>query len=221
MVLLDMFEIAHFETQDVCMSYLLEEVDTIFIQRKNPYTLAMSWGSVLTILPAILDRMHSDITLEIYLVDERYVSYDDIDSNSRALWDILATYPRVIYHPFPIRSSAWESRSTYADMIEDIHFDLIILGAWPDGHTASLFPQSDALDMTESVLHTTTDRFAVHDRLTLSFERMREAGAIWLYFSWAKKSHIYEAFLDAKSDYHDIPAVKLREYKQAKVWYVR
>jgi 6-phosphogluconolactonase len=216
-----MFEIAHFEKYDVCMGYLLEEVDRVFRMRPTPYRIAMSGGSVLKVLPSILDAIDKKISLEIYLVDERYVPHSHPDSNTGALAPILEKYPNIRFFPFPILSTVEESRIAYEAMLEWVHFDLIVLGAGPDGHTASLFPHTSALAGKVAVLHTTTDTFAVHDRFTLSFERMREAGAIWVYFSGEKKSHIYDAFLSSTSDYHDYPVLRLREYKQAKVWYVR
>lgn len=203
------------------MSYLLEEVDDIFSIRPVPYRIAMSGGSVVSLLPNILDHIKSEIQIEVYLVDERYVPHDHPDSNTGALTTVLEKYPNIRFFPLPILSAVEESRMTYETMLRWVHFDLIILGAGPDGHTASLFPHTSALDDTASVLHTTTDTFAIHDRLTLSFTTIARSSHIWMYFRWEAKYPIYEAFLDTDSDYHDYPALKLREYKQAKVWYVR
>lgn len=112
-----MFEIAHFEKYDVCMSYLLEEVDDIFSIRPVPYRIAMSGGSVLRLLPSILDAIRPQIELEIYLVDERHVSHSHPDSNTGALTTILEKYPNIRFFPLPILSAVEESRMAYETML--------------------------------------------------------------------------------------------------------
>jgi 6-phosphogluconolactonase len=53
--------------------------------------------------------------------------------------------------------------------------DLVHLGLGPDGHTASLFPGSPALDEIERLVVVTGDDLHPHPRLTLTFPAIAQS----------------------------------------------
>lgn len=137
--------------------------------------------------------------LHFYEVDERYVPATSEDSNQKMIVESFdtgqlkfsaqnsnSTFPdshfsknpsssHIHFHFFDTSLPIKDSLRKYAKELPKTPFDLIILGIGPDGHTASLFPAEKnttnykALSTKSPLAHTTTEEFAVKNRLTMTF----------------------------------------------------
>jgi len=89
---------------------------------------------------------------ELYWGDDRAVPPDDERSNyglARAtLLDRLETPPRGV-HRIEGERGAEAAADAYDELFRDVELDLALNGIGPDGHTASLFPNSPALEATD------------------------------------------------------------------------
>jgi 6-phosphogluconolactonase len=89
---------------------------------------------------------------EVWWADERCVPPDDERSNFRlvreALLDRLAVPPRAV-HRILGELDPQEAARRYDDELRRVTLDLVLLGIGADGHTASLFPNHDALEEDE------------------------------------------------------------------------
>jgi 6-phosphogluconolactonase len=89
---------------------------------------------------------------DVFFGDERCVPPDDARSNFRmvreALLDRLQGSPGAVHR---IRGEADPERAAheYDGLLRGLSLDLVLLGLGADGHTASLFPHSPALEETE------------------------------------------------------------------------
>lgn len=110
-------------------------------------------------------------TVDIYWGDERCVPHDDPDSNYRLAREALLDRVGAANATYLMRCA--EGPDGYQLRIGELpHLDLVHLGLGPDGHTASLFPESPAL-------HADPGRLVVmnedplgnnpHRRMTLTF----------------------------------------------------
>ena len=90
--------------------------------------------------------------LVVWLSDERWVPHDDERSNGRMAIETLIDHVGVRYETprwsemMEAGDSAAYYEATLRSIHEDGHPDLVLLGMGSDGHTASLFPGSAALD---------------------------------------------------------------------------
>jgi 6-phosphogluconolactonase len=119
---------------------------------EGPMTLGLAGGSTpADVYDALVHRPIDWDTVSLWLSDERWVPHDHEDSNGRMALEHLppAAHQRLVrprYSPYldPIDSAAHyeaELRSMHGNKPPDI----IMLGVGTDGHTASLFPDTDAL----------------------------------------------------------------------------
>jgi 6-phosphogluconolactonase len=109
--------------------------------------------------------------VEAYWGDERCVPPDDPDSNHRLVREALLDRvgPLAAVHPMDCGhgASAYEGLLAAAPPIDICH-----LGLGPDGHTASLFPQSAALESpARKLVVTNVDPLGhnPHERMTFTF----------------------------------------------------
>jgi len=119
-------------------------------------TIALSGGST----PGpVYEALAADPSLDwnkidVYFADERLVPLDDPASNYRLARETLLDrieIPAGRVHPMPAEEPDPETAAeTYAKALPE-RLDMLILGLGQDGHTASLFPHSVALESEERV----------------------------------------------------------------------
>jgi len=76
---------------------------------------------------------------------------------------------------------------------------IITLGLGEDGHIASLFPPLSDTDRTTDkwVIHTTTDRFAVRDRITTTYQVLIPAQTVIFFLKGAAKKPVWDELITA------------------------
>lgn len=145
--------------------------------------------------------------IRFFEVDERYVPKTHPDSNAHLIETALGR-PIIAFDTTKPISEALEE---YEHIIRPYQpFGLAILGMGRDGHIASLFPRSPTLHETKRlVAHTTTDRFAVRDRLTLTFPAILASKRLLLLLSGKEKQAALDTLLHSDVSFDDFPAKKL------------
>jgi 6-phosphogluconolactonase len=124
----------------------------------TPFRLVLSGGSTPKMLFALLASplyraQINWVGVEIYFADERTVPPDHPDSNYRLAHELLLSrvpIPAVNINrmrgEIPPKEAAIEYGELLQKQFADDGPDLILLGMGPDGHTASLFPHTAALN---------------------------------------------------------------------------
>lgn len=153
---------------------------------------------------------------EVFFGDERDVPLDHVESNyfmaQRTLLDHLPIEPGRVH---PMRGDASDlnaAAAEYEQVVRQIvpsgksgipQFDLILLGMGGDGHTASLFPTTAALNETGKLVTANFVPVLNRTRLTFTFPLINAARNILLLVTGDDKA---DAVVKLMSDSKDIPA---------------
>lgn len=165
-----------YETHEATARGAAERIADLIIASDDGFTLGLAGGRTCSMTYEAL--RHRDLRWErvdAWLSDERWVPPDDERSNGRMAAETLIDHVDARFHR-PRWSEfieATDSAVHYEAQIRSIHDnrrpDLIILGMGEDGHTASLFPGSSALDQYERLFVATTIPETGEKRLTSTY----------------------------------------------------
>ena len=155
--------------------------------------------------------------LEIYFGDERAVPPNDPQSNYRmareTLLDTLSIPPAQIHRIVAERTDLEAAADDYAARLPD-RLDLIILGIGEDGHTASLFPGSPALDERARKVVAVDAPKPPCRRLTVTPPVIAAARVRIVLASGAGKSNAVARALEGSEDINGCPA----QLARAGIW---
>jgi 6-phosphogluconolactonase len=94
------------------------------------------------------------------------------------------------------------------------------MGIGKEGHTASLFPGSPALDEKEKwVLGIEVDAVP-HQRITLTYPVLNRSAVIYYLVSGSDKSEVMEEIFKGTDDYHQYPVAGINPKDGKLVWWV-
>jgi 6-phosphogluconolactonase len=190
------------------------------IAQRNQSTLALSGGSTpkplyesLSQQPLPWDKVH------VFWGDERYVPPDHPDSNegmARRAWLDHISIPTDHIHGIPTQTAdPAESARLYEQHLYSFFgdkeipaLDLILLGLGDDGHTASLFPQTEVLNVCDHLIgvgYRGTD-----PRITFTIALINRARCVlFLVAGQNKRPALKEIFSDNANSF-DYPARFIR-----------
>ena len=204
------------------------------------FTVVLSGGSTPRRLYALLADPAQPFRGEVpwsathvFWGDERHVPPDDPQSNYRtaneALLSRVPVPPENVHRIEGERADAGEAAAAYARELQRFfglapgefpRFDLVLLGMGPDGHTASLFPGSDALAVTDRLTAGPwVEKFQSY-RITLTFPVFDNAAQVLFLVSGPDKAETLRAVLDPKTPPETFPCQRIRPSHGELVWLV-
>lgn len=130
--------------------------------------------------------------LHIYLADERYVPMDHADSNYQLIKKLLLDHvpiPKAQIHRIETEYTDPKiAANSYMEKLP-IALDILILSMGPDGHIASLFPNTDILNTTASAAAVYVEKLESW-RVSLTFPTLNKAKNLILLVSGENKADI-------------------------------
>ena len=143
-----------------------------------------------------------------YFGDERAVPPDDPESNSRMAAEALgAGRPEVLARIHRMAADAADPDAAareYGRLLPD-PLDVVLLGMGEDGHTASLFPGSPALEERSRRVVAVTGPKPPHRRLTLTPAVIESARDVLVLASGAGKAETLARALEGPLDVRALP----------------
>lgn len=191
------------------------------IQKRGVFTLALSGGSTPKKLYALLakDNQLNWHQTHFFFGDERHVSPDSEESNFRTanetLFSKIDVPPQNIHRFYTEEENA---RVVAEKMENDLReffklekgefprFDLILLGMGADGHTASLFPETSALNETKRlVVENYVEKFKTY-RLTFTVPAINHARNIIFLVAGEDKTEAVREVLKGERNTEKFPS---------------
>ncbi len=160
--------------------------------------------------------------------DERCVPPDHPDSNYRMAFEVLLGPLRVpsdMVHriscgpgPAGVESDAAAYETVMRDRLTGGRIDLVFLGVGADGHTASLFPGSSALEERErwALAVTGGPELAIRERVTLTYPVLNRARTVFMLAAGAGKHPVVQRLLAGQ---RTDPAARVRPEGDL-VWFI-
>ena len=153
--------------------------------------------------------------VHVFFGDERSVPPDDEDSNYKMADDALLSHvPVGSVHRIKGELLPDEAAMKYEEELREFfsapgrppEFDLIQLGIGDDGHTASLFPNTPALDVIDRRVAQNPVPKLETVRITLTLPVLNAARAVSFLVAGEGKSEALKEVLEGDADPHDYPS---------------
>jgi 6-phosphogluconolactonase len=209
-----------FVVDDVPGAFAERVIEAFQARSDDEFCMALSGGDTARACYERLAQLAVELidwwAVSIFWGDERCVPPDDPDSNQLLVRQALLERIGAANAVYPMRCD--EGPEAYQLRLGEIgKLDLVHLGMGADGHTASLFPNSLALDADPGQLVTFNDDPSGHNRhrrMTLTYAALSRARLVLFTVAGAAKKPAMQAIVDGA----DLPAARVRAEKV--IWLV-
>ena len=219
---------------EIIMGLMAETLNT-----KTHFSIALSGGST---PKSLFTLLADDVSLRtqvdwdkvhFFWGDERHVPPDHPDSNFRMAYEAMLSKVPVqetnIHRVRAEEQDASKAAEEYEDELRTFfnlkpgelpYFDCVLLGMGPDGHTASLFPGTEALhEQKRLVVSNWVEKFQSH-RITLTAQAINNADCIIFLVSGEEKAEVLREVLEGENNPELFPSQLIKPNHGKLLWLV-
>lgn len=214
---------------DRSLEIVLEKIDAA-IEQRGICTIALAGGSTpKPLYEAIARENIAWEKIHIFWGDERYVPPTHPDSNqkmAREAWLDRINIPAQNIHPMP---TGGENPQVDAEQHEtELHqffqisagefpaFDIVLLGIGDDAHTASLFPHTEALKVSDKLI--AVGNKDGQPRITFSVPLLNQSHCVIFLIAGANKQPALKQIFAPEADSQTYPARLIQP--QGELWWL-
>lgn len=217
------------ETVMFCVRDLVDKAKKS-IEANGSFNIALSGGSTPKVIYKSLANDYQDACdwskVHIFWSDERCVSPEDPDSNYHMAMtnglNELAILPEHIYRmpadAKDLKSAAESYEKKIREIVPNGAFDFIMLGMGDDGHTASLFPYTEAIHEKQKLV---TENHVTQKscwRMTFTYPCINNAKFVRFYVIGKNKSTVIEKVFGRVFDPDKYPSQGVGTHKNPSLW---
>ena len=191
--MMDSLEILKENNHIDCSKTLLDLISSEINDSEN-YSLGLSGGNTPKFFYELFAEKYKNYSnIYLWTVDERHVDINDEKSNQRMINSIFSNSNlNIIEYPYgedPGRSAKNYTTSVFSKFDK---FNAAILGVGEDGHIASLFPDTTALNADEKGFVHNEVNILTRWRVTSTFELLKNVEHVYLLVTGDNKKEIIE-----------------------------
>jgi len=204
--MMDSLEILKKNNHIDCSNALLDLISSE-INNYEDFSLGLSGGNTPKIFYELFAEKYKDYSnIYLWTVDERHVVIDDENSNQRMINSIFSNSNLNIieysYEEDPSHSAKNYTTTVFSKVEK---FNAAILGVGEDGHIASLFPDTTALNADDKGFVHNEVNILSRWRVTSTFELLKNIDHIYLLVTGDNKKEIIKKI----GKENDLPVNKL------------
>lgn len=210
------------------------------VGKRGVFHLALSGGG--TPMPLyrrlMIDPLFRELPwahTHLWIVDERRAPFDSDQNNFKHIHELVVEHvdmPPSHVHPIPV------DRDDAADVYEDDlretlasggspgdpergRLDFVLLGMGPDGHTASLFPHTAALnEESRWVVDNDGPSVVPPPRVTMTYPLLNGARTIAFYILGSGKAAMIQQVSRGEDGFETLPCKGIRPIGGELIWYL-
>ena len=207
------------------------------VARRGRFTIALSGGStpknLYTLIAANASASLPWDRMFFFWGDERHVPPGDPESNYRMAEEtFLSKVPIPPANIFPIHAQNPDASAAADDYEQTLrkffalapgeypHFDLILLGMGPDGHTASLFPETAALEEKSRLVVANWVEKLKTSRITFTLPVLNASRCVAFLVSGTDKAAVLHEVLEGNAPAEKYPSKLVRPSDGRLIWFV-
>ncbi len=205
------------------------------IAQRGRFTIALAGGSTPRNLYALIAANASLPWDQMFFFfgDERHVKPDDPESNYRMVQETLlskvAIPPANVFRIPAENPDAGIAAGAYEQTLRKFfevapgefpRFDLILLGMGPDGHTASLFPETAALQEKSRLVVANWVEKLKTSRITLTLPVLNAGRCVAFLVSGTDKAAVLHEVLEGNAPQEKYPSKLVRPTEGKLIWFV-
>lgn len=209
------------------------ELSSEFIHAHGRFTIALSGGSTPSGLYALLATPFYSKQIDwkkvyVFWGDERMVDLNDDENNGHSAQKILLdkiNIPHENFYRVNTSSTPGDAARDYENKLKTFFnnplpsFDLILLGMGTNGHTASLFPHTDILNETTSLVKEVYLEEHNSYRISFTIPLINNASNIFFLVSGNEKATILHSVLNGKYQPASYPAQFIKPKSNNLYWF--
>lgn len=216
-------------TLKACVEHFIDQANRS-IKDHGLFSVALSGGSTPKAIyqklatPKYINRVDWS-KVAVFFSDERSVAPDNPDSNYKMAMDSgfsQLPLPKEHIHRMQAEENIEENALSYEKKLLEVlggrAFDYIMLGMGDDGHTASLFPGTDALNVNERLVTANYVPQKETWRMTFTYPLINSATNIVLYVLGEGKAQMLKRVLLEKDPENALPSSLVGTAEHPALW---